>query len=96
MCTDELIDLQSSTALYSTFILCNGDFSKFCCGLVKGFPMLTQSTLEFIVPFPITYLSEAGLSSLMIMRTKQHSRLVAKGDIQVTLSATAVRFSEVE
>ena len=29
MCKDELIDLRSSTALYFTFISCNGDFSKF-------------------------------------------------------------------
>ena len=56
MYKDKLIDLQSSTALYSTFISCNGDFFKFWRGLVEGFPMLTKCPLEVIVPFPTTYL----------------------------------------
>ena len=56
--------------------------------------MLTNRALEVIVPFPTTYLFEAGLSSLMIMKTKQRSYLVAKDDIRVALSATVPRFSE--
>ena len=94
MFKDELIDLQSSTALYSTFISCNGEFSKFWCRLVEGFPTLTKRALEVILPFPTTYLYENGFSSLMTMKTKQRSCLVAKDDIRVALSATATRFSE--
>ena len=93
MCKDELIDLQSSTALYSTFISCNDDFSKFWCRLVEGFLMLTKRELEIILPFPTTYLCEDGFSSLMTMKTQQQSCLVAK-DILVALSATASKFSE--
>ena len=81
MCKDELIDLQSSTSLYFTFISCNDDFIKFWCGLVEGFSVLTKRALEVIVPFSTTYLFEAGFSSLMTTKTKQRSPLVAKDDI---------------
>ena len=40
LCKNELIVLQSSSALHSTFISCIDEFSKFWCGWVRGFPML--------------------------------------------------------
>ena len=61
--------------------MCNGDFSKFSCGLVEGFPMSTKRALEVIVPFPAAYLCEAGFPSLMTMKTKKQSPLVAKDEI---------------
>ena len=71
-----------------------GVFSKFCCGLGKDFLILSKRALKIIAPFPTTYFFEAGFFSLMTMKTKQESCLVAKDDIGVALSATAPRFSE--
>ena len=51
LCKDELVDLQSSTALYSTFMSCNREFSKIWRGLVEGFPMLTKRALEVIIQY---------------------------------------------
>ena len=70
-------------------------FFKFWWGLFEGFPMLTKQTLEVIVPFPTIYLCEAGFFSLMTMKTKRRSCLVAKHDIRGVLSGTPPRFSEI-
>ena len=95
LCKDGLIDLQCSTTLHSKFMSCDGDFSKFWCGLVKEFPMLTKRAFEVIIPFATTYLCEAGLSSLLTIKTKLQSRLVPKDDMRVALSMTAPRISEI-
>ena len=76
-------------------MLCNGDFSKFWCGLVEECPMLTKRAFEVIIPFVATYLCEAGFSSLLTIKTKLRSRLVPKDDMQVALSTTAPRISEI-
>ena len=75
--------------------LCNGEFSKFWCGLVEEFPMLTKHALEVIVPFITTYLFEAGFSSLLTTKTKLRTRLVPKDDMRVALSMTVPRISEI-
>ena len=94
-CKDELIDLQCSRTLHSKFISCNGDFSKFWCGLVEELPILTKHALEIIVPFITTYLCEAGFSSLLTIKTKHRTRLIPKDDRRVALSTTAPRISEI-
>ena len=94
-CKDELIDLQCLTTLHSKFISCNSDFSKFWCGLVEEFPILTKHALEIIVPFITTYLREAGFSSLLTIKTKHRTRLILKDDMRVALSTTAPRISEI-
>ena len=88
ICKDELIDLQCSTTLHSKFMSYNGDFSKFWCGLVEEFPMLTKHAFEVIIPLATTYLCEAGFSSLLTIKTKLRSRLVPKDDMRVALSTT--------
>ena len=75
-------------------MLCNGDFSKFWCGLVEEFPMLTKRAFEVIIPFAATYLCEA-VSSLLTIKTKLRSRLVPKDDMRVALLTTAPRISEI-
>ena len=95
LCKDELIDLQCSMMLHSKFMSCNGDFSKFWCGLVEEFPMLIKHAFEVIIPFAMTYLCEAGFSSLLTIKTKLRSCLVPKDDMRVALSTTAPRISEI-
>jgi len=65
---DELIDLQCWTMLYSKFISCNCNFSKFWCGLGKEFPRVSKRTFEAIIHFQSTYLCKAWFSSLMTMK----------------------------
>jgi len=36
--------------LYSKFITCNCDFSKFWCRLIEEFPTLSKRAFEVIIP----------------------------------------------
>ena len=51
LCKGELIDLQCSTMLHSKFMSRNGDFSKFWCGLVEEFPMLSKACIRSYYTF---------------------------------------------
>ena len=57
--------------------------------------MLTKHALEVIVPFITTYLCEAGFSSLLTIKTKHRICLIPKDNMQVVLSTTAQRISEI-
>ena len=92
-CKNKLIDLQSSKVHYSTFISCI--VTKFWCRMVEGFRMLTKRALEVtVLYFSRLHQCEARFSSLMAMKVKQQSCLVAKDDICVALSITAIKVLE--
>ena len=92
---NELIDLQCSTTLHSKFMSCNGDFSKFWCGLVEEFPMLMKRAFEVIIPFATTDLCEAGFSLLLTIKTKHRFCLVPTDDMQIVLSTIASKILEI-
>ena len=50
--------------------------------------------LRLILPFPTTYLYETGFSSVLVIKSKYRSRLVAEDDLHCALAKTAPRISD--
>jgi hypothetical protein len=56
--------------------------------------LLSETVLRLLLPFPTTYLCEAGFSSLLVIKSKYRSRLVAEGDLRCPLAKTVPRISD--
>ena len=64
---------------------------KFWIKYLPDHPNLAKYALSIIVPFPSTYLCEAGFSALVAVKTKSRNRLNVENDIQCALSKTVPR-----
>ena len=61
---------------------------------MQSYPVLSEIALRLILPFPTTYLCETSFSSLLVIKSKYKSRLVAKDDLRCALAKTAPRISD--
>lgn len=58
------------------------------------FYSMSEIALRLILPFPTTYLCETGFSSLLVIKSKYRSRLVAEDYLHCALAKTAPKISD--
>ena len=76
---EEFIELITSDAAKTD--LSSMSVTKFWIKRWQSYPVLSEITLRLILPFPTTYLCETGFSSLLVIKSKYRSRLVAENDV---------------
>ena len=64
---------------------------KFWIKYLTIHPKLAHHALSVIVPFPSTYLCEAGFSALVAVKTKSRNKLDVENDLMCALAKTAPR-----
>ncbi|KAI6648289.1 hypothetical protein LOD99_12098 [Oopsacas minuta] len=60
-----LIDDSGAKVVFSTMSV-----PQFWCSMLHTYPLISQIAIKALLPFPSTYLSETGFSSLLIIKTK--------------------------
>ena len=89
---EEFIELISSDAAKTNFS--SMSVTKFWIKSLQSYPVLSEIALRLILPFPTTYLCKTGFSSLLVIKSKYRSRLVAENDLRCALAKTAPRISD--
>ena len=51
------------------------DLPSFCCSLLGSYPLVSDTALKLLMPFPSTCLCEASFSSMLVIKTKARNRL---------------------
>ncbi|XP_064412969.1 zinc finger BED domain-containing protein 5-like [Latimeria chalumnae] len=80
---EELLDLQENQVLQEKFA--HVSWSQFWAQL-RGKPVLSREAEKALLPFPTTYLCEAGFSSLVVIKTRARNRLDPQHDLSCALS----------
>ena len=83
---DDLIELKTMQMLRSDFNSKN--VAQFWCFLTQAYPRLIKRAVIAFIPLATNYFCEPGFSALLVIKTKQPNRLVAKDDMRVALSKT--------
>ncbi|XP_057184698.1 zinc finger BED domain-containing protein 5 [Triplophysa rosa] len=82
---DSLIDLSCDSALKLTFS--QKSLTDFWIHTLSEYPDLSDKALRFLMPFPTTYLCEAGFSALVALKTKYRNKLNVEPDLRLQLSS---------
>ncbi|XP_040275778.1 protein ZBED8-like [Bufo bufo] len=85
----ELINNDAARTDFSTMPV-----TKFWIKHLQSYPVLSETVLRLLLPFPTTYLCETGFSSLLVIKSKYRSRLVVEDDLRCALAKTAPRISD--
>ncbi|XP_040275677.1 protein ZBED8-like [Bufo bufo] len=85
----ELINNDAARTDFSTMPV-----TKFWIKHFQSYPVLSETVLRLLLPFPTTYLCETGFSSLLVIKSKYRSRLVVEDDLRCALAKTAPRISD--
>lgn len=80
---EELIDFQANQVLKENFS--QKCLTRFWAQL-KDKPILVKEAEKALLPFPITYLCEAGFSTLVVIKNKCRNRLDPQNDVRCALS----------
>lgn len=80
---EELLEMQGDAVLKERFA--RTSLTKFWAQL-SGKPVLSNEAEKALLPFPTTYLCEAGFSCLAVMKNKYRSRLDPQHDMRCALS----------
>lgn len=91
---EQLIEIQSDTTLHYDFKKQKESLASFWIKVYKENPILGGEALKVLLPFATTFLCEAGLSALTVMKTKYRNRLQLEHDLRCSLSSTSPRFEE--
>ncbi|XP_069616232.1 zinc finger BED domain-containing protein 5-like [Ranitomeya imitator] len=89
---EEFIDLINNDAARTDFSTM--PLTKFWIKSLQLYPILSETVLRLLLPFPTTYLCETGFSRLLVIKSKYRSRLVVENDLRCALAKTAPRISE--
>ena len=89
---EEFIELITNDAAKTDFS--SMSVTKFWIKSLQSYPVLSEIAYCLILPFPTTYLCETGFSSLLVIKFKYRSRLVAENDLRCALAKTAPRISD--
>ena len=89
---EEFIELINSDAA-------NNDFSsmsvtQFWIKCLQSYPVLSETALRLLLPFPTTYFCETWFSSLLVIKSKYRNRLDAEDDLRCALAKTAPRIPD--
>lgn len=82
---DSLIDMSCDSALKLTFS--QKTLTDFWIHTFSEYPDLSDKALKFLMPFPTTYLCEAGFSALVALTTKYRNKLNVEPDLRLQLSS---------
>ncbi|XP_048351811.1 protein ZBED8-like [Sphaerodactylus townsendi] len=85
----ELINSDAARTDFSTMPV-----TKFWIKCLQSYPVLSETVLRLLLPFPTTYLCETGFSSLLVIKSKSRRRLVVEDDLRCALAKTAPRISD--
>ena len=89
---EELIDLihdESARELFETQVL-----TTFWCSMEDSYPLLTQTILTNLLPFPTTYLCESGFSTLLQIKTSSRNKLKVEDDLRCALTNTEPKIQD--
>ena len=89
---EEFIELITNDAAKTDFS--SMSVTKFWIKSLQSYHVLSEIAYCLILPFPTTYLCETGFSSLLVIKFKYRSRLVAENDLRCALAKTAPRISD--
>ncbi|XP_053431246.1 protein ZBED8-like isoform X2 [Nycticebus coucang] len=89
---EEFIELINSDAARTDFSTM--PVTKFWIKCLQSYPVLSETVLRLLLPFPTTYLCETAFSSLLVIKSKYRSRLVVEGDLRCALAKTAPRITD--
>ncbi|XP_034288737.2 protein FAM200B [Pantherophis guttatus] len=89
---EEFIELINSNAARTDFTTM--PVTKFWIKYLQSYPVLSETVLHLLLPFPTTYLCEIGFSSLLVIKSKYRSRLLVEDDLRCALAKTAPRISD--
>lgn len=78
---NSLIDLSCDSALKLTFS--QKSLTDFWINSLSEYPDLSDKALRFLMPFPTTYLCEAGFSALVALNTKYRNKLNIEPDLHL-------------
>lgn len=90
---EQLIDIQNDKTLEYNFK--KETLSVFWTKIHKEKDVLGSQALKVLLPFPTTYLCEAGFSALTVVKTKYRNRLAPEHDLRCCLSSTKPRFEDI-
>ena len=62
--------------------------------MLHKYPELAKRALEALIPFPMTYLCEVAMSSLVNIKTMYRNRLRVANDMRIALSNISPRIDE--
>ncbi|KAL1768625.1 zinc finger protein BED domain-containing protein 5-like [Sigmodon hispidus] len=85
----ELVSSDSARADFSTLPV-----TQFWIKYLQSYPVLSETVLRLLLPFPTTRLCEAGFSSLLVIKSKYRSRLAVENDLRCALAKTTPRISD--
>ncbi|KAL6046540.1 hypothetical protein STEG23_018200 [Scotinomys teguina] len=89
---EEFIDLLSSDAARIDFSTL--PVTQFWIKCLQPYPVLSETVLRLLLPFPTTHLCETGFSSLLVIKSKYRSRLAVENDLRCALAKTVPRISD--
>ncbi|XP_039180852.1 zinc finger BED domain-containing protein 5-like isoform X2 [Crotalus tigris] len=89
---EEFIELINSDAARTDFSTM--PVTKFWIKCLQSYPILSETVLRLLLPFPTTSLCETGFSSLLVIKSIYRSRLVVEDDLRCALAKTAPRISD--
>ena len=86
---EQLAELSSDRSLALKFQ--EQTLTAFWCNVRNEYTLLAERALTVLIPFATTYLCEASLSALAVMKSKLRSCLQVEDDIRVCLSKISPR-----
>jgi hypothetical protein len=89
---EEFIEMINDTGIKSEFF--SFSETQFWFQRLLHYPALSKTVLKILLPFPTTYESEVGFSSLLQIKTEHRSRLNVEYDLRCALSSTSPRFKK--
>ena len=68
------------------------DLDAFWIGIVKSHPSIGKKVVGLILPFPTSYLCEAGFSAVAALKSKYRNRLDVGPEVRAAISQLEPRF----
>ncbi|XP_060764599.1 SCAN domain-containing protein 3-like [Neoarius graeffei] len=87
----QLIELANDGGLKTKFDQTNS-LPAFWVNAKRGYPEIAVKALKTLLPFPTTYLCEAGFSAMTVTKTKLRNRLDISNTLRVSLSNITPRW----
>ncbi|XP_042907053.1 protein FAM200A-like [Parasteatoda tepidariorum] len=88
---DQLLEIANDCGLKTTFETTT--LPVFWLKVLTEYPEIATTALKSLLPFPTTYLCEAGFSAVTATKTKQRNKLVISNTLRVSLSPITPRWS---
>ncbi|XP_075833987.1 protein FAM200C-like isoform X1 [Microtus pennsylvanicus] len=89
---EEFVRLINSEAVRADFSAL--PLTRFWVKCLQSYPVLSETVLRLLLPFPTTYLCETGFSNLLVIKSKYRRRLAVENDLRCALAKTAPRISD--